>query len=319
MNHEKYIELNTLSLYGELSSEEQEELVQHLMNCSSCLIDLAEKNRVKSLLSDNRMNQMVTDEMLTNSRRDLRLALSKESNESFFHKILSNTVEFFSGYYKYILTAAAAIMIGLFLGSEMTPFSTNTVGGIKILPASQQQSLLQNGASILNVEFINNDASTGEVEFTFDAVKKVHMKGNVNDQQIQSLLTYAMVNGQNSGIKLNSLSLINGQADSKIDAEVKSAALNLVKNDPNPGVRREALKLIRKIPYDEEVKKTLLYLLSNDKNSGIRIEAINIIVEAKKEGSKISNKDVDMFKTKLQNDESQYMQYKFRTVLQENI
>ena len=59
--------------------------------------------------------------------------------------------------------------------------------------------------SISNIQFIDSDPSDGEVEFTFQASKPVRLKGNVNDPKIQSVLTYAMLNEQNPGSRLNSI------------------------------------------------------------------------------------------------------------------
>ena len=61
---------------------------------------------------------------------------------------------------------------------------------------------------------------------------------------------------------------------------LKMLLITVVMTDENPGVRREALKLISQISLDESVKQTLLYVISNDTSSGLRIEALNSLIEA---------------------------------------
>ena len=53
----------------------------------------------------------------------------------------------------------------------------------------------QNPAStkITNVRFEQPAGNNGEVQFTFEAVKPVTMKGNINDPKIQMILAQAFL------------------------------------------------------------------------------------------------------------------------------
>ncbi len=73
----------------------------------------------------------------------------------------------------------------------------------------------------------------------------------------------------------------------KYDPDVKNALITVVMSDKNPGVRREALKLMSKFPYDENIKQAFLYVITNDTVSGLRIEALNSIIEAGSKGYKL--------------------------------
>ncbi|MCU0406536.1 MAG: hypothetical protein MUE64_06110, partial [Ignavibacteriaceae bacterium] len=151
------------------------------------------------------------------------------------------------------------------------------------------------------------DASDGEVEFTFQASRPVHLKGNVNDSQIQSVLTYAMLNEQNPGSRLNSINAMDTETPTQYDSDVKNALITVIMTDENPGVRREALKLMNKFPYDEAMKQT----------SGLRIEALNSLIEAGDKGYKLNQDEVNLFKQKLQQDENPYIKLRSKTILQE--
>ena len=167
------------------------------------------------------------------------------------------------------------------------------------------------------MRFIDSDPSDGEVEFTFEASKPVRLKGKVNDPKIQSVLTYAMLYEQNPGSRLNSINAMDTELPSQYDEDVKDALITVVMTDNNPGVRREALKLMKKFPYDETFKQTLLYVVANDTSSGLRIEALNLLIEAGKQGHKLNQDDLNLFKKQLQQDENNYIKLKARTILQE--
>jgi hypothetical protein len=98
---------------------------------------------------------------------------------------------------------------------------------------------------------------------------------------------------------------------------VKDALITVVMTDENPGVRREALKLMRKLPYDVDVKRAFIYVLTTDTSSGLRIEAINALVDAGKNGITLDKNEIDLFKQKLQTDDNSYIRYRTKTILQE--
>jgi HEAT repeat protein len=181
----------------------------------------------------------------------------------------------------------------------------------------QNLPALQENTKIRNVRFIDQDAGDGEVEFMFEAVKPVRIKGNVNDREIQNILTYSILNEENPGVRLNSINLINANQPQHVDKEIKDVLLDAVRYDVNPGVRREALKTLKNLPYDEEIKDAMLYVLLNDKTSGLRIEAINVLAQAQKNGHNFNEQDLSIFKKKLEADENNYIRYKAKNVLQE--
>ncbi len=80
---------------------------------------------------------------------------------------------------------------------------------------------------------------------------------------------------------------------------MKDAIITVVMTDENPGIRREALKLMKKIPYDEEIKQTYLFILTSDSSSGLRIEALNALIEGSKKGDRFTDRELDVIKTEL--------------------
>ena len=82
-----------------------------------------------------------------------------------------------------VLTGAAMALIGLFAGRYIY---NQPVDKDRLYFETASDNPLQNNTQITNVKFADNIAAGGNVDFTFDAVKPVHIKGNINDPKIQS-------------------------------------------------------------------------------------------------------------------------------------
>ncbi len=186
-----------------------------------------------------------------------------------------------------------------------------------IIPANERFTFDNQVLKINNIHFIDADASDGEIEFEFEAVKPVRLKGSVNDPQIQAVLAYSMLNNQNPGSRLNSINVMDSKPMLKIDSDVKNTLLTVMLTDENPGVRLEALKVVKRLPYDESIKQAFLTVLATDTTSGLRIEAINALSDLTVKGFLLTQDELKLFKEKFSNDENNYVKFKTKTILQE--
>lgn len=316
MKHNEYKQLLQLSLFGELKSEEQLKLKEHLLTCEECRVELEDQKNLLELIS-GKHKANVDEKVLSAARYQLRGALRAEkSSQNILGLAANNVYQFFTTPLRFAFAGAALLIVGVVIGglffskSSQTEFTGQQNGKNKFASLSED-------ISISNVRFIDSDASDGEVEFTFEASRPVRLKGSINDQQIQSVLTYAMLNEQNPGSRLNSINAMDTETPVQYDSDVKNALITVIMTDENPGVRREALKLMSKFPYDETVKQTLLYVITSDTVSGLRIEALNSLIEAGSQGYKLSQDDLNLFRQKLQQDENPYIKLRSRTILQE--
>lgn len=316
MKHNEYKQLLQLSLFGELKSEEQLKLKEHLLTCDECRAELEDQKNLIVLLSGKK-KPMVDDKVLSSARYKLRGALrSEQSHKNIFNSIAESIPQFFTSPIKYAFVGLTLLVFGVIIGSLFFGRSTETQFSYQQNGDNRFASLSED-ISISNVRFIDSDASDGEVEFTFQASRPVHLKGKITDTQIQSVLTYAMLNEQNPGSRLNSINAMDTETSANYDDDVKNALITVVTTDKNPGVRREALKLMGKFQYDESIKQALIYVVTNDTVSGLRIEAINSLIEAGSRGYKLNNDELNLFKEKLQRDENPYIKLRSKTILQE--
>jgi hypothetical protein len=316
MKHNEYKQLLQLSLFGELKSKEQSILKEHLLTCEECRVELEDQKNLLELISGKKKPD-VDEKVLSAARYQLRGALRAEkSGKNILDLATDNIYQFFTTPLRFAFAGTALLIVGVLIGSLF--FSKPSQSEFTGQPNGDNRfASLSEDISISNVRFVDSDAADGEVEFTFQASRPVHLKGNVNDPQIQSVLTYAMLNEQNPGSRLNSINAMDTETPTQYDSDVKNALITVVMIDENPGVRREALKLMNKFPYDETMKQTLLYVITNDTVSGLRIEALNSLIEANDKGYKLNQDEVNLFKQKLQQDENPYIKLRSKTILQE--
>jgi len=104
--------------------------------------------------------------------------------------------------------------------------------------------------------------------------RPVHLKGNVNDQPDSKCAYLCNAQRTKSWFKIESINGMDTKTTMQYDSDVEECTDHVVMTDENPGVEREALKLINKFPYDETVKQTLLYVITSDSVTGLRIEKL---------------------------------------------
>ena len=315
MNHNEFKKRILISLFGELSKNEQAELEDHLKTCEECRSELEQQTHLLSIMTERRKVE-IDEKLIHEARAQLRGAIRSERQKKNF---VTGVAQLFSGLismpYRAALSGVAALAIGIFLGYMF--FYSSPVTPVKIDENQNvNQSFNEDNVKIKNIRFIDPVATDGEIEFTFDAVRPMHIKGNVNDQKIQTILTYAMLNEQNPGARLNSINAMDSEMPQKFDKDIKDALITVVMTDENPGVRREALKLMTKYPVDEEIKQAYIHVLTTDSALGLRIAAINALSEITKKDLDLNQHDIDLFKQKFETDNNSYIRYKTRTILQ---
>ncbi len=321
MNHELYKEYIQLQLYGELNGKEKKELELHLLACEECNMEMSEMQQFYSSLSQHHRLEM-TSEMLDDARFELRNTLrGNDGNQSLWDWLFNALNNVFAPQYRIAFGTVAILTIGFFLGylvfvnpakpqqplSQTTPsmeVSSNTI------PA------LQNDAKIGNIRFLNPDQGDGNVEFTFDAITPMKMKGNVNDGRIQKILTYALLNEQNPGVRLRSVNAMATEQLKPTDNDLKDALITALTTDENIGVRREAMNALKRFPLDEQIKHALLSVLKQDSNSSMRIEAINTLESFKSEKNHFDEDIVNVLKEKVQTETNNYIKLRAKAVLQ---
>jgi len=318
MKHEQFEEWLQLAIYHELNEQEQILLESHLKVCKQCRKNLEELNELRNTLAYHKPLE-IKESLIQDARRDLRLKIydrtAKKSIRSRITDVLDNLFPspvrpVLGG----IVMAVIGIVIGYFIFREPAE---------KYLP-TQQASMMEAGESqITNVRFLDRNSLTGDVEFTFETITPVHIRGNVNEEHVQKVLARALISNQNAGTRLRAVSMIGAQAEQgqdripKFGEEVKQALVSALLQDPNLGVRKEALEVLRNYLPDPVVVRAFLQVLANEKNTGLKIAAINSFDLSKYENQPVNVEILEMFRNKAQSDDNNYIRIKARTALQE--
>lgn len=307
MNHQQWKEWVNLLAYEELDAERKSLTEEHLKDCVSCREEWDQLKRLHRVM-DNHAVQIPTEQLLQEARQELRAALRYERNRP---TLSSHVRGWFSGFVPNFRVAsgfAAMLAIGLFGGYVFFRMTGPTV--LRINPTPE---VVASDADISNIRFVDTDPSDGQIEFAYDAVRPMRVKGNVNSKQIQELLTYALMREQNAGVRLRAVNTIGANKKSSADPEVKGALISALKTDSNDGVRKEAMAVLKTFPFDSEIQNAFVYVLQRDANPSLRIDAIKSL-----EGRKIQDQEMlTVLKEKSESDDNSYIRRRAKDYLQE--
>ncbi|MCL5031463.1 MAG: HEAT repeat domain-containing protein [Bacteroidetes bacterium] len=322
MDHQIFNEMIQLALLDELNDDEMKKLHQHLIECSDCQAEYDRLNKYLSIINQNKSGA-VDDELLQEARNQFRRKLNYDiSRQSILEKLFSAFRKNIWIYKRPALAGAFSIAVGLFAGYLI--FSPGSSSNMNLI--GDKNGVEENATTISNVRFINDSSSTGEVAFTFDAIKQVTMRGKLSDPSVQRILAEALVNEKNPGTRIqtvNALANISNKQESlptgksNVNPKVKSALLTALKYDGNPAVRMEALKALLNFPFDNDINEALLFVLQRDKNSGLRIAAINGLASATQNGKTIDPETIKILNQKIKNDDNEYVRIRAASLIKE--
>jgi anti-sigma factor RsiW len=318
MTHEKYIEwiqLAALGALGELGDENRRILDAHLDGCADCRSEYDELVRLMSLVGAARTAEP-TDEMLLEARRNLKQAIHRDTAardghpaESLWVRLVRGLVGassppggstfrptaglarwFQGGFGRVALAGTAAVAVGFFAGYL-------AFGRLAVQPGHEATRTVETGAetwaqsdqelgspSYENVRFVDVDPRSGQVKIEYDMIRPVRLRANIEDERVQRMLAYTVLNEKNPGVKLQAIQTIDAYVEHPADSEVKKALIQALKTDESPGVRKHALYVLYKMPFDRNIKDACLFVLANDQNPGMRVAAINILAAATLDG-----------------------------------
>ncbi|MDP1676872.1 MAG: HEAT repeat domain-containing protein [Bacteroidota bacterium] len=305
MKKEEYKELMQLSIYGELSNEDQVKLDAYLKKHPDLNKEYQKLKKLRSFISQNTSSK-TSDDLLNDARGQLREALRKERNKkSFINQIIGVAAEFLQP--QIALGGVTILLFGMMIGYYS--FSSKTVEQSLIFQPVVNSADAKPQTSISNVRFIDCDASDGEIEFEFDAVAPMHIKGKIDDPEIQKVLTHALLNESNAGVRLSSVSAFRNQSENKkiVDPAIKTTLIKSLTTDENPGVRSEALRVLQRCDFGTDIRDALLHVIAKDENSGIRVAAINALEIIKMDGTKFDDVTINALKQQIGKEQNNYI------------
>ncbi|GAB4286501.1 MAG: hypothetical protein Kow0098_01770 [Ignavibacteriaceae bacterium] len=311
MNHNKIKEMIDLLLMNELSVEEMEFVHKHLGECEECRKEFEVKDNIMHMIRDDKSTDE-TEKLLVEARTELRGALRLEADRKGLAGKFRDRLSFAPASFLKPVFAVALLIAG-FTGGYLL---NNSSDSSHFKPADL---LAQSDVGITNIQFLDSDASDGEIDFSFLAVKPMRIQGNINDQKIKDLLTYSILKGNNPGVRLNSVNAVSFSSHNQSGDEIKQSLIHAARYDDNPGVRLEALKVLNEYEFDEDIKNTFLFVLLNDSTPGVRINAISSLLDKIKSGSSpLNSNDLNLFREKIKNESNTYVRFLANQIIKEN-
>jgi len=309
MRHQKFKEWIPLLAYDELDEDEKYLLDQHLAICAECREQLDEIKEIQQAAGSPREP---SETLLQQARRELRIGLRHREPER--RGWLGDwNWSWLVPSFRTAVAGTVCLVLGLTGGHlvyRQPPADDNSLitrPVVRGLPGSP------GNISVGNIRFIDADASDGNVEFTYEATAPVHLRGSINDPLIQDVLSEALVDAQNPGVRLRAVSVLNTVQLKQPDADVKRALITALKMDENNGVRKQALAALENFPVDNEIRDALLFVLNNDPNPAMRIAAIDAIRTERYRDPEV----LRVLEEKMHTDGNEYIRYRSRAVVQE--
>lgn len=322
MNKEKFLEQAELYLMNELEQNERIRFENMMLESDELKSEFDSLKTMFESFTSNRPEE-VDEKLLVSARNNLMRSLRNEAaKKTAKDKIVEWFKNIFVVNYKLSFGSLTLVIVGVFVGY----FLFYKSAGYQVEPNSKSVDLdnVQSyETKISNIKIPNPFFEGGEIEVLFGGVggtSPISYKGTPDDPVIQRALATALITQENPGLKLRTVNTIASHIESEQfipDPKVKYALITAMKNDKNPAVRKEALFVLNKFPFDEEVRDAFLYVLSNDSNSGLRVSAINALANLKVQGNSLDDKIINVLNRKAESDESDFIRLRAASLIKE--
>jgi HEAT repeats/Putative zinc-finger len=262
----EWVQQNTaLYLYGELADDARHELEQHIRRCQDCATELTAQQEFHE-----QMNALPVEEpsasFLAAARMRLQESLeTAQQNRAWYHRLAFDPMAWMRQV-RFSPALAMVIFLAGFGGGLGAMYNYSAKGAITATTPPVE-------ASISGITSIEKQPGTDSVKVQYDRRMPASVQGSASDPKVQDLLLYAAKSNENSGVRLNSVDVLNSKAD---DPRVRETLTYALRYDSNPGVRLMALDgLGSYVKQDIRVRNAVLEALLNDSNLGVRSGALH--------------------------------------------
>ena len=154
---------------------------------------------------------------------------------------------------------------------------TSSGSPVNVLAASKIPDDKLDKMEISNVDFSH---STGKVQLQLQAEQPMTLTSDEDPTDTRRVLTFVVSSGDrfNPDIRLNCVEAL--RAAAATDEQTRAALVAAARKDQNAAVRLKALDALRDMVGLTAVRDALLDRLQNDPNPGVRVEAVNLLVRS---------------------------------------
>lgn len=254
-----------LYLYDELADDARHEVEGHTSRCPACAGELQAMRAFYSAMSGLEQPE-VTPNLLAAARIQLSGALETVEQRRGWRWTLDPMALLRQVRFSPAL-AAVIFMVGFGGGLGTMYRMSGTLHSAA--PAVTQE------AAIAGVRSIVREPGSNQVRILYERALPASVEGSVNDPQIQALLVMASRSTANSGLRMDSVALL--QQDPN-DPAVRESLVYSLSSDLNPGVRLKAEEALAPLVIEDiRVRNAMLDSLLNDNNPGVRAGALKAL------------------------------------------
>jgi hypothetical protein len=258
MNCEEIRSDLTLYYYGELESEQEELVEQHLADCAGCR---AELTQLQNLLTQvDTAASEPSAELLAQCRAGLSAAMQPEARPAWRRFLESlRPPAWVSQWVAQPAMAAALLGLGFFGGKVF----------------EQNRFVSSHTEEVARVRAIHGQGD-GTVRIVVDEPRERVVSGGLQDENIQRLLLAATRQSADPGLRLESVDLLRNRVNRD---DVRQVFLQTLAKDADPGVRLRTLEALRPFTQEQDVRRAISSVLLGDANPNVRVLAIDVLVD----------------------------------------
>jgi len=282
-NCREYQHQITLLLYEELPEAVREELEAHLRECTDCQDAYESEKALHVTFADDAANWDVPSDLLVESRKALADELDHIEKKRSWWRMPAFSVVFTP---MRLLESAALVAMGLALGVYVSNQRAGTTS-VATNAQEQQVSVIPRNGTISNLQVVNSDPSTGQVELAAQVSQPIRFQGRMDDDTVRQLLFSALRDAENPGSRSKAVEVL---SQKPTDETIEEALINALVYDEDPGVRAQALDGLKKYASEQHVRAAFMHALQNDKSPNIRVEAIDALTKENPKDTSLADK-----------------------------
>ena len=285
VNCREYQHQITLLLYEELPEGVRPQLEAHLRDCAHCNDVYESERAMHSAFADDSASWDVPTDLLVESRKGLADELDRIEKKRSWWRMPAFSVVLTP---MRLLESAALVAMGLALGvyvSNQQARVTSSVAGIS--PQDKQISVIPRNGTISNLQVVNADPSTGQVELAGQVSQPIRVQGRMDDDQVLQLLFSALRDADNPGSRSKAVEALSAKPNNET---VEEALINALVYDKDVGVRAQALEGLKKYASEQHVRAAFMHALQNDDNANIRVQAIDALTKENAKDASLAEK-----------------------------
>ena len=268
-----------LAAYGEMPDQDAIALEQHLDVCPECADEFAAIRAMDVSLAHNPIVDIDAN-LLAQSRMRLDEALDALPQHGFLTRLQASAAAWLG--HLQGAPALATLLVGVgFLGGNFTYRYQVAHAPVKMPPTILSN---QAGGGISTISAISQ-LPGDQVQVSYSRIVPETMQGSLDDPQIRQLLMMGMRAEGDSGVRVNSVSLLADECrighscrNESDGTGIRSALLYTLRTDRNPSSRLKALDGLQ--PYvaqDESVRDAVAQTLLIDTSSAVRTRAVSLL------------------------------------------